>query len=209
MINIPASLKKDIGQLADVLNQFKSEAVQVKLLDRFLSGISSVASSAAQLVASPTTTAATPKRRGRPPGSKNVSTSAVAAPKRRGRPPGSKNVSTSAVAVPKRRGRPPGSGKKKGGKVGRPPKAATPAKVGRPPGRKRSKMGATGALHKLLESGFFKTHRSIADVTDACKNKLGLEIAVTNLSGPLMRFVGEKKLVRAKNKEDKFEYWAK
>ena len=70
-------------------------------------------------------------------------------------------------------------------------------------------MGATGALHKLIESGFFKAHRSIADVTDACKSKLGLDIAVTNLSGPLMRFVSEKKLVRAKNKADKYEYWAK
>jgi hypothetical protein len=46
-------------------------------------------------------------------------------------------------------------------------------------------------------------------VTNACKNKLGLDIAVTNLSGPLMRFVSEKKLVRAKNKDDKYEYWAK
>jgi hypothetical protein len=61
----------------------------------------------------------------------------------------------------------------------------------------------------LIESGFFKAHRSIADVTNACKSKPGLDIAVTNLSGPLMRFVSEKKLVRAKNKDDKYEYWAK
>jgi hypothetical protein len=159
MINIPASLKKDLGQLAGLLNQFKSESVQVKLLDRFLSGVGSVV---------------------------HPVVSAVSAP----------------FAAPKRRGRPPGSGKKK--------TAKTPAPTaGRPGRRKRSKMGATGALHKLIESGFFKAHRSIADVTNACKNKLGLEIAVTNLSGPLMRFVSEKKLVRAKNKDDKYEYWAK
>jgi hypothetical protein len=165
MINIPASLNKGIGQLADLLNQFKSEAVQVKLLDRFLSGVGSVVQPV---------------------------TSAISG----NEPP----------VAPKRRGRPPGSGKKK---VGRPPAAAAtpkPAKAGR---RKRSKMGATGALHKLIDSGFFKTRRSIAEVTAACKNKLGLDIAVTNLSGPLMRFVSEKKLVRAKNKDDKYEYWAK
>jgi hypothetical protein len=166
MINIPASLNKGIGQLADLLNQFKSEAVQVKLLDRFLSGVGSVV---------------------------QPLTSAISG-------------SESPAAAPKRRGRPPGSGKKK---AGRPPAAAAtpkPAKTGR---RKRSKMGATGALHKLIDSGFFKTRRSIAEVTAACKNKLGLDIAVTNLSGPLMRFVSEKKLIRAKNKDEKYEYWAK
>lgn len=160
MINISATIKKDIGKLAGLLNQFKSEAVQVKLLDRFLSGVGAVVQPVVAAVSSP-------------------------------------------FAAPKRRGRPPGSGKKKAAKT------ATAPTAGRPGRRKRSKMGATGALHKLIESGFFKAHRSIADVTDACKSKLGLDIAVTNLSGPLMRFVSEKKLVRAKNKDDKYEYWAK
>ena len=152
MINIPASLKKDLGQLAGVLNQFKSEAVQVKLLDQFLTG------------SVPTVQAAP--------------------------------MATATISAPARRGRPPGTGAKKQAAV-------------RGPGRKRSKVGATGALNQLMDSGFFKAHRTIADVTEACKNKLGLEIAVTNLSGPLMRFVAEKKLVRAKNKDEKFEYWAK
>jgi hypothetical protein len=158
-MNIPASLKKELGHLAGLLNQFKSEAVQVKLLDRFLSGVGAVVQPVVTAVSAP-------------------------------------------FAAPKRRGRPPGSGKKKAAK------APAPAS-GRPGRRKRSKMGATGALHKLIESGFFKAHRSIADVTNACKSKLGLDIAVTNLSGPLMRFVSEKKLVRAKNKDEKYEYWAK
>jgi hypothetical protein len=159
MINIPTTLKKNIGELAGVLNQFKSELVQVRLLESFLTTAGSVIQPVVGLAAS-------------------------------------------AVA-PKRRGRPPGSGKKAAKAAPPAPKAA---KRGR---RKRSKMGATGALHKLLASGFFKAHRSISDVTDACKSKLGLDIAVTNLSGPLMRFVKEKKLTRAKNKDDKFEYWAK
>lgn len=155
MINIPASLKKDLGQLAGVLNQFKSEAVQVKLLDQFLTG------SVPTLQAAP--------------------------------------AAVATVSAPARRGRPPGSGAKR----------EVTVKGPKGPGRKRSKVGATGALHQLMDSGFFKAHRTIADVTEACKNKLGLEIAVTNLSGPLMRFVAEKKLIRAKNKDEKFEYWAK
>src|SRR4051812_20895414 len=96
-MNIPASLK-DIGQLADVLNQFKSEAVQVKLLDRLLSA----ASSAVQPVVNFASSIAAPKRRGRPPGSKNKS--AGAAP---------------SASAPARRGRPPKAGRP--GKVGRPP----------------------------------------------------------------------------------------
>jgi hypothetical protein len=160
MINIPATIRKGIGELATVLNQFKSEAVQVKLLDRFLSGVTETATA----VSTPLTSAA-PKRRGRPPGS------------------GAKKVLKDSAVVT--------------------------VNVGKKRGRKRSKMGATGALHKLMASGFFKTRRSISDVTEACKNKLGMDIAVTNLSGPLMRFVSEKKLLRAKNKDDKFEYWAK
>jgi hypothetical protein len=118
-------------------------------------------------------------------------------------------AAAAVASAPKRRGRPPGSGKKKKEKVAKAAPPAAPAKAGKRGKRKRSKAGATSALHKLLESGFFKTRRSIADVTGACKSKLGLDIAVTNLSGPLMRFVKDKKLVRAKNKDDKFEYWAK
>lgn len=144
------SAKSDLAKLAGVLNQFKSEAVQVKLLELLLHGAPAV---------------------------------------------------TPAVEVTaKRRGRPPG----KGAEAAR---SAKPAKVKSAAGG--GKMGATGALNKLIESGYFKSRRSIAEVTVACKSKLGVEIAVTNLSGPLMRFVKEKKLVRAKNSDDKFVYWAK
>ena len=70
-------------------------------------------------------------------------------------------------------------------------------------------MGATGALNTLIKQGYFKAHRTIAEVVDACESKVGVAIKVTNLSGPLARFVQEGRLTRAKNKEDKYEYWAK
>jgi hypothetical protein len=70
-------------------------------------------------------------------------------------------------------------------------------------------MGATGALNALIKQGYFKTRRTIADVVEACESKVGVSIKVTNLSGPLARFVQEGRLHRAKNKEDKYEYWAK
>ena len=160
MISIPANLKKDLSQLATVLNQFKSEAVQVKLLEQFLSAPAGPASPAAPDTAS-------------------------------------------AAPVARRRGRPPGSGKKPA--APKEPKAPKAPKAPRKPGR----IGATTALQKLAESGFFKTRRSIADVTATTKAKLGTDIPVTNFSGPLARFVEEKKLQRAKNKDGRFEYWAK
>lgn len=144
------SAKSDLVKLAGVLNQFKSEAVQVKLLELLFQGV--------------------------PGGVAPVDVPA----QRRGRPPGKSGT-------PKRSGK---------------PSRASSATTG-------GKLGATGALNKLIESGFFKSRRSIAEVTAACKSKLGVEIAVTNLSGPLMRFVKEKKLLRAKNSDDRFVYWAR
>lgn len=78
-----------------------------------------------------------PKRRGRPPGSKNrpAETLEVPPPKRRGRPPGSKNKVKAAAPVeaptapPKRRGRPPKASAPVAPpfKIGPAPVPATPA----------------------------------------------------------------------------------
>lgn len=146
-------LKSDLTKLAGILNQFKSELVQTKLVEMFFSG------------------------------------AGVAAP-------------APAAEAPRRKGRPPGSGKAKAAAV-----AAAPKPAGKR--RARGKMGATGALNALIKQGYFKTRRTIADVVDACESKVGVPIKVTNLSGPLARFVQESRLQRAKNKEDKYEYWAK
>ncbi len=145
-------LKGDLTKLAGVLNQFKSEAVQVWLLEKYLG-----------------------------------KSSAPAAPV----------AAVTTESAPRRKGRPPGSGKAA---------AAKPAAAAR---KSRGKMGATGALNALLKQGYFKTRRTIAEVVDACDSKVGVPIKVTNLSGPLARFVQDGRLIRAKNKEDKFEYWAK
>jgi hypothetical protein len=145
-------IKSDLTKLAGILNQFKSELVQTKLVEMFFSG--------AGVVPAP-------------------------------------------AEAPRRKGRPPGSGKAKA--------AAAAATAPKPAGKRRArgKMGATGALNALIKSGYFKTRRTIADVVDACESKVGVPIKVTNLSGPLARFVQEGRLQRAKNKEDKYEYWAK
>ncbi|RBP38523.1 hypothetical protein DES53_11141 [Roseimicrobium gellanilyticum] len=144
-------LKSDLTKLAGILNQFKSELVQTKLVEMFFSG-------------------------------GGVPSAPADAPRRKGRPPGSgKKAAAAAVGAPKVAGK----------------------------RRARGKMGATGALNALIKQGYFKTRRTIADVVEACEAKVGVAIKVTNLSGPLARFVQEGRLNRAKNKEDKYEYWAK
>ncbi len=143
-------LKDDLAKLAGVLNQFKSDAVQLKVLDQFFSI---------------------------------------------GPAPGSELVNP--VEKP-RRGRPPKVSKAVAGKN------PAPAKRG-----KRSGTGATGTLNALLSQGYFRSRRTIADITAACASKIGVTIKVTNLSGPLARFVQEGKLQRAKNKDGKFEYWGR
>jgi hypothetical protein len=157
MLSTIEGLTKDTSDLAGVLNQFKSEAVQVKVLDRLLEMFTAPISAAASVI---------------------------------------EKVATGAEPVaPKRRGRPPKA-------------QVAPTKAERRK-RKRSAMGATGALHALLAQGYFKKRHTISEIVEACQSKLGVAIKVTNLSGPLGKFVDEKKLLRAKNKDGRFEYWGK
>lgn len=152
MLSTITGLKDDFAKLAGVLNQFRSEAVQMRLLEQFFRILPA-------------------------PGSELVNP--IKEKPRRGRPPKSqKAVTQPNAALMKKRG-------------------------------KRSAMGATGALNALLAKGYFKRRRAIADIIEACGSKLGVTIKVTNMSGPLGRFVQEGKLQRAKNKDEKFEYWVK
>jgi hypothetical protein len=147
MLDTITRLKEDLTKLAGVLNQFKSETVQVKLLEQFF-GIFPA--------------------------------------------PGSELVNPTDKP---RRGRPP---------KGQTQLASAPAKQ-----RKRSAVGATGVLNALLSKGYFKSRRTIADIVQASGSKVGVPIKVTSLSGPLAKLVQEGQLQRAKNKDDKFEYWVK
>jgi len=73
--------------------------------------------------------------------------------------------------------------------------------------KKSSRLGAAAALQRLLDAGFFKTKRKMADILNQCATKLASPIKSTSLSGPLARFVHDDKLDRDKNKEDgQYEY---
>jgi hypothetical protein len=73
--------------------------------------------------------------------------------------------------------------------------------------KKTSRLGPAAALQRLLDTGFFKTKRKMADILNHCATKLASPIKITSLSGPLARFVHDDKLDRDKNKENgQYEY---
>ena len=80
-------------------------------------------------------------------------------------------------------------------------------KIAAPAKKKSSRLGAAAALQRLLDTGFFKTKRKMADIVNHCRTKLASPLKNTALSGPLARFVHDGKLDRDTNKEDgQYEY---
>ena len=68
---------------------------------------------------------------------------------------------------------------------------------------------AQESANRLLTDGFFKSKKKIGDIADHCRLKLATTIKVTDLSGPLARFVRDGKLDREKNAEGQYEYFQK
>lgn len=75
--------------------------------------------------------------------------------------------------------------------------------------RKAPKAKGTGArptLDLLIEDGFFSKPRTLRDIVEHSKTSLARRIKQSDLSGPLARFVRDKKLTRSKNAEGQFAY---
>jgi len=145
-------LKKQLTELAVVINLYKSESVQLKIVE---------------LVFQRTVEGA------------EDNTEVVSSPKR------SKPAKRAAT---------------KNGSASEPTKRPT---------NKSGKLGRIGVLNRLLAEGFFKSKKKIGDISDHCRLKLATTIKVTDLSGPLARFVRDGKLDREKNTEGQYEYFQK
>ena len=74
---------------------------------------------------------------------------------------------------------------------------------------KPSGQGAVATLIKLVESGFFKTSKSIGDIVEHCDHNLARKFKTNEFSGKLGRLVREGTLVRTKNAESQYEYQSK
>jgi hypothetical protein len=147
------SLKKDFAQIADIVNSFKAESVQLKVLEFIL-----------EKTFKYTTETQTQKN-------------ANARKK-------SMLVNFPSIKV---------KGKKS--KVGR------HAKKGRP--------GPGVTLKRLLQSGFFKKRRTIAEIISHAGSKLGFHYKTKELSIPLIRFIRDGKIDRDKNTKNQFVYFKK
>jgi len=208
-------VKGQLKELSELINSFKSEAVQLKLIDMIFQDGSPVdikasrkpkAETAVEVGAEETTEVVkVGKKRGRKPGTKlvpkviveNTATEAPA-PKKRGRKP--KVVNNEATAVEKVISV-------------KPPKAAKIAKAklkgkGKTKKGKNDRPGPSKMLDQLVEEGFFAQPRPIGEVVSYCKEQHNLEYKTTDISGILMRMVKKSRLSRHTNEEkNQFEYF--
>jgi hypothetical protein len=145
-------LKKQLTELAGVINLYKTESVQLKIVELVFQRTSEGSDDI-------TKTTATPKR------------------SKRARRPTAKDGNAKE------------STKRSSNKSG--------------------KLGRIGVLNRLLTEGFFKSKKKIGDIADHCRLKLATTIKVTDLSGPLARFVRDGKLDREKNADGQYEYFQK
>ena len=219
-------VKGQLKELSELINSFKSEAVQLKLIDMIFQDSNPVEIKAASQPKAaiakedkPVTEVKIGKKRGRKPGIKlapktenvEVAPAEPSAPKKRGRKP--KAVSLDAPVKEK-------VAKVKPAKVAKTPKAPKTAKIAKAVKVAKTKLkaktkksknerpGPSKMLEQLVDEGFFAQPHPIGDVVSYCKEQHNLEYKTTDISGILMRMVKKGRLSRHTNEEkNQFEYF--
>ena len=144
-------VKKHLAELSDLLNKFKSEQVQLKILERIF----------------------------------------------RGSFDDTADEESGAQSPPARR--------KKGRKRAAP--TDNEANGGKKKSAPRSKGTGPGpTIEQLIADGFFSKPRTLREIIDHSRTALARTIKQSDMSGPLARFVRDKKLSRSKNAEGQFAY---
>jgi len=147
-------LKKQLQELSAVINSFKSEAVQLRLVELILQ---------------------------------------VEAPEGAAAAPATSDSSSS-------RKRPA----KKGPPTSRASRVDRASAAGQKPGRARK--GAAAVLQELIDDGFFQAKRTINAIIEQARSQKARVFKANELSGPLARFIRDKRLKRQKNTDGQFEY---
>lgn len=149
------TVKKQLKELSEVLNGFKSEAVQLRIIELLFKG-TTVGSDVGE-------------------GDDEDKPSQVAPLRTTSRKKRSKKI-----------------------KTGDPEKKSSAAK-GRP--------GPLKTLEQLVTDNYFKSKKTIGEIVEYCKDDLTVTYKSTDLSGPLMKLVRDKKLKRVKNPTtNQYEY---
>lgn len=69
------------------------------------------------------------------------------------------------------------------------------------------RKGPATILDELIADGFFQKNRTIKDVIQHASSQKARIFKANELSGPLARFVRDKRLKRDKNADDQYEYY--
>jgi hypothetical protein len=70
------------------------------------------------------------------------------------------------------------------------------------------RLGPKAAIERLISSGFFSSARTISEVRDELKHRLGHDFAVQELSISLVRLLRSNSLQRERNEKNQYEYRA-
>ena len=219
-------VKGQLKELSELINSFKSEAVQLKLIDMIFQEGNPVEVRSSRKPKEEVTSGAnadseitevkvsTGKKRGRKPGTKlapkvneidatepvEVATE-PAAPKKRGRKPKIQSLDASVQAETVK------IKPVKAIKVAKITKAKLKAK-GKSKKGKNDRPGPSKMLDQLVTEGYFSQPRPIGDVVSYCKEQHNLEYKTTDISGILMRMVKKNRLSRHTNSDkNQFEYF--
>ena len=156
MIKNFEELKKQLEKLSSVINSFKSESVQLRIVELIFRG--EINESDEEFGSS-----ATPQRK---------------SSRRR-----------------KKASRSKGAAKDKQAKSA-PKKKAT-----------GGKKGSATILGELIDEGFFQSKRAIKDIIEHADSQKARTFKANEISGPLTRFVRDKRLKRQKNSDGQYEYY--
>jgi hypothetical protein len=192
MIKNFEKVKVQLNELADALNKFKSETVQLRLIELLFGDVGKeepVEKTTSVAVDEPVVKR---KRPGRPP---KVVAEVEPQPEVA---PSAPEKAPKAPKAPK---------KQKAPKAPKAPKVQKEKK--KPVAKKRAsdRPGPSTALNQLLNTDFFEQKRTIGDIVNHFMTAYNSQYKSTDLSGTLAKLAKDGKLFREKNPEtNQFEY---
>lgn len=186
-------LNKQLQELSKTINSFKSEAVQLKIIETVFKDLSLLTGIEEKVISSKT---------------KDIK---IAKPKKRGvakTVKQQKAVSASTVSQPMTEVKPVKQVTKKSvvAKIQKPVEKVAKRGKGKPSAIKGP--GATATIKKLFETDYFASKRNMGEIVRHINEELKFPYKITALSGLVNKLVKDKKLSRAINPEsNKYDYF--
>jgi hypothetical protein len=226
-------LSKQLQELSKTINSFKSEAVQLKIVDKLLTGISTSEEAASPAKQVKTNVAVVkPKIQPKPKATKEKPKAELKADKKAPAKPVIKDALVKKLVVkageviqvekkvvakkgkvvskstkPSIITKPVVADKAKKAVVKKVAKVTKPQDKAKKVSKVKKDNGPTSTINSLFETGYFTTKRNMGEVVKYINVELKRPYKMTALSGLVNKLVKDKKLVRAINPANKkFEY---